>query len=156
VKGRSVAAMYWRRHDKNKQHFLGEWFYTGDLYVADRDGFLTHMGRADDLIKSAGAWVSPVEVESAILSHPAVLECAVVQGYTQEGLGRPKAFVVLKDGYSPNEELAEEIRRKVAESIGSGFKTPAWVVFVDDLPKTATGKIQRFKLRETKSESDSS
>ncbi|MEM3168801.1 MAG: benzoate-CoA ligase family protein [Nitrososphaerota archaeon] len=150
VKGKSMAAMYWRRHEKTKEHFLGEWFYTGDLYVADRDGYLTHMGRADDLIKSGGAWVSPVEVESAILSHPAVLECAVVQGYTPEGIGRPKAYVVLKDGYSAGEALAEEIKGHVQQKLGVGFKVPAWVEFVTELPKTATGKIQRYKLREVR------
>jgi benzoate-CoA ligase len=150
VKGGSIAAMYWRRHEKTKEHFLGEWFYTGDLYVADQEGFLTHMGRADDLIKSGGAWVSPVEVESAILSHPSVLECAVVQAYTDEGIGRPKAYVVLKDSYSPDERLAEELKRHVFEKLGAGYKVPQWVVFVNELPKTATGKIQRYKLRESR------
>jgi len=148
VKGGSVAAMFWRRHEKTKEHFLGEWFYTGDIYMADEKGFLTHLGRADDLIKSAGAWVSPLEVESAILTHPSVLECAVVQAYTEEGLGRPKAYVVLKDGYEPSVALADEIGKKAAEVLKAGYKIPSWIVFVKDLPKTATGKIQRYKLRE--------
>ncbi|MCS7094446.1 MAG: benzoate-CoA ligase family protein [Thaumarchaeota archaeon] len=148
VKGGSVAAMYWRRYEKTREHFLGEWFYTGDLYVADEEGYFVHMGRADDLIKSGGVWVSPVEVESAILSHHAVVECAVVQAYTPDGLGRPKAHVVLKAGYSASDELAEEIKRHVMMRLGVGYKVPAWVIFTSDLPKTPTGKIQRFKLRE--------
>ncbi|MDW8041611.1 MAG: benzoate-CoA ligase family protein [Nitrososphaerota archaeon] len=150
VKGGSTAAMYWRRHEKTKEHFLGEWFYTGDLYVADTEGFLKHVGRADDLIKSGGVWVSPVEVESAILSHPAVLECAVVQGYTADGLGRPKAYVVLKSGYAGSDELADEIKKHVLDKLGASYKAPTWVIFTGDLPKTPTGKIQRFKLREVR------
>ena len=148
VKGDSIAALYWRKHEKTKKAFLGEWFFTGDSYYMDEDGFFWHVGRTDDLIKSAGAWVSPVEVEGALLKHPAVLECAVVQGYTEEGIGRPKAYVVLKTGYQPSEQLEKELKDTVYKNLGVGFKVPSWIVFVNELPKTATGKIQRFKLRE--------
>ncbi|HIQ30322.1 MAG TPA: benzoate-CoA ligase family protein [Candidatus Caldiarchaeum subterraneum] len=148
VKGDSIAALYWRKHEKTKRAFLGEWFFTGDSYYMDEDGFFWHVGRTDDLIKSAGAWVSPVEVEGALLKHPAVLECAVVQGYTEEGIGRPKAYVVLKSEYQPSEELEKELKENAHKNLGVGFKVPTWIVFVKELPKTATGKIQRYKLRE--------
>jgi benzoate-CoA ligase len=147
VKGDSIAAFYWNKHEKTKKTFLGEWIDTGDLYYMDEDGYLWHAGRSDDLIKSAGMWVSPVEVEGVLMKHPAVLKCAVVQSYTLEGVGRPKAFVVLKEGYKPSPELENVLKEFVKSQLAS-FKQPGWIEFVSDLPETATGKIQRFKLRE--------
>ena len=148
VKGNSMAAMYWKRCEKTREQFLGEWFFTGDLCIADEEGFITHISRTDDAIKSGGAFVSPVEIESALYTHPAVLECAVVQAYTQDGIGRPKAYVVLKEGYEPSEVLSNEIKEYVYKILRTGHKVPAWIVFTTELPKTASGKIQRFKLRE--------
>lgn len=148
VKGESTAALYWRKHEKTRKTFLGEWYDTGDAYYVDEDGYFWHAGRMDDLIKSGGIWVSPVEVESALLKHPAVLEAAVVQGYTEAGTGRPKAFVVLKEGYTPSQGLIQELREKVRAELGAGYKVPSSIEFVRELPKTPTGKIQRYKLRD--------
>jgi len=148
VKGDSIAALYWRKHDKTKKSFVGEWFDTGDSYYMDDDGFFWHVGRTDDLIKSGGIWVSPVEVEGALLKHQAVLECAVIQSYTDEGVGRPKAYVVLKEGYTRSEKLEAELKDTARSHLKASYKVPTWIEFVAELPKTATGKIQRFKLRD--------
>jgi len=148
IKGDSIAALYWQQHEKTKATIIGEWIDTGDLYVVDRDGYFWWSGRADDLIKSAGAWVSPIEVEQAILGHPAVAGAAVVQSYTDDGIGRPKAYVQLRSGYSPSKELEEEILRLAGEKLKASYKVPGWVEFVDALPTTATGKTQRYKLRQ--------
>jgi benzoate-CoA ligase len=147
VKGDSIAALYWEKHEKTKKAFLGEWFDTGDMYVRDEDGFWTHVGRADDLIKTRGLWVSPVEVESALLKHPAVEFCAVVQGYDENRVGIVKAFVVISKDYTPSDELEEELRSFLKSSGLKGYKIPESFEFVDELPMTATGKIQRYKLR---------
>jgi benzoate-CoA ligase family len=152
VKGDSIAALYWQQHEKTKATIIGEWIDTGDLYVVDRDGYFWWSGRADDLIKSAGAWVSPIEVEQAILGHPAVAGAAVVQSYTDDGIGRPKAYVQLRPGYSPSKELEEEILRLAGEKLKASYKVPGWIEFVDALPTTATGKIQRYKLRQIEME----
>lgn len=152
VKGDSLAAMYWRKHEKTKKTFIGEWFDTGDSYYMDEDGFFWHAGRTDDLIKSAGAWVSPVEVESVLIKHPAVLECAVVQSYTKDGIGRPKAFVVLKEKFQPSPELEAELKELVRRELLEPYRVPYWVEFTSELPKTPTGKIQRFKLRDMERE----
>ena len=125
--------------------------FTGDKYYVDEDGYYWHAGRSDDMLKVGGIWVSPVEVESTLISHPAVLECAVVAYNDASNLVKPKAFVVLKDGHTASDDLATELiaycREKMAE-----YKRPRMIEFVKELPKTATGKIQRFKMREQKSE----
>jgi benzoate-CoA ligase len=145
IKGDSIAAYYWNKHDATKRTFQGEWIRTGDKYRVDEDGYYWYAGRANDMLKVGGIWVSPTEVESAIIEHPRVLECAVVGQADAEGLIKPKAFVVLKDGQA-DEGLAEEIQEFVKGRIAP-YKYPRWVEFVPELPKTATGKIQRFKLR---------
>lgn len=144
IKGRSAAAFYWRKYDRSRQTMLGEWMVTGDKYYVDADGYYHYCGRADDMIKCGGQWISPVEVESALISHPAVLESAVVGREDSDRLIKPHAFVVLKQGCAPpsEEELRNFLKRQIA-----GFKIPRWFEFVAELPKTATGKIQRFKLR---------
>jgi len=147
VKGDSIAAFYWEKHEKTKKAFLGEWFDTGDMYIRDEEGFWTHVGRADDLIRTRGLWVSPVEVESALLKHPAVELCAVVQGYDENRVGIVKAFVVLSQDFSPSEELENELRSFLREAGLKGYKIPESFEFVSELPMTATGKIQRYKLR---------
>jgi benzoate-CoA ligase len=146
VKGDSAAAFYWNRHQQSKQTFLGEWVKTGDRYRRDTDGYFWHAGRADDMLKVGGIWVSPIEVENALLAHPAVLECAVVGARDLDDMVKPKAYVVLKDGISPSVECARQLQAFVKEAIAP-FKYPRWIEFVPELPKTATGKIQRFKLR---------
>ncbi len=146
VRGDSAAAFYWNRHQQSKQTFLGEWVRTGDRYRRDADGYFWHAGRDDDMLKVGGIWVSPIEVENALLAHPAVLECAVVGARDRDDMVKPKAYVVLKDGIPPSAECARELQVFVKEAIAP-FKYPRWIEFVPELPKTATGKIQRFKLR---------
>jgi acyl-coenzyme A synthetase/AMP-(fatty) acid ligase len=128
-----------------KRTIQGEWIRTGDKYHVDADGFYWYDGRSDDMLKVGGIWVSPTEVEATIMEHERVLECAVVGVADSDGLIKPKAFVVLKDG-SAADGLAEDIQGFVKGRIAP-YKYPRWVEFVDELPKTATGKIQRFKLR---------
>jgi len=147
VKGETAALFYLHQYEKSQKTFRGEWLYTGDKYYVDEDGYYWHAGRSDDMLKVGGIWVSPVEVESTLLSHPAVLECAVVGHPDQANLIKPKAFVVLKEGYTASEELANELIQHCREHMAD-YKRPRWIEFVDELPKTATGKIQRFRLRE--------
>jgi benzoate-CoA ligase len=147
VKCDSLCAGYWNQHEKTKNTFVGHWFRTGDKYRQDQDGFFWHAGRTDDLFKVHGLWLSPAEVESALIAHPAVLEAAVIARDDDAGLAKPAAYVVLKAESVPNERLARELQDFVAERIG-GYKRPRWIEFLHELPKTATGKLQRFKLRE--------
>ncbi len=146
VKGDSSAPYYWRNHKKTQSTMLGEWINTGDKYWVDGEGYYHYAGRSDDMFKVGGIWVSPFEVESALMEHDAVRECAVVCAPDDENLLKPKAFVVLAKGTEPGEELAEELKRFVKESIAP-YKYPRWVEFIKKLPKTSTGKIQRYKLR---------
>ena len=125
----------------------GEWINTGDKYYVDKDGFYWCAGRGDDMLKVGGIWVSPVEVENCMSKHPAVFECAVVGSADKDGLAKPKAFVVLREGFVPSDELAQELKQWVLDRIAK-FKYPRWVEFVEQLPKSSTGKIQRFKLRQ--------
>jgi benzoate-CoA ligase len=146
IKGDSTAAYYWNKHEKTKYAMRGEWFYTGDTYYQDEDGYFWYAGRGDDMLKVGGIWVSPVEVESTLVEHEAVLECAVVGAPDEKGLIKTKSFVVLRRGYEASAELAKELQEFVKGKIAP-YKYPRWVEFVKELPKTATGKIQRFKLR---------
>jgi benzoate-CoA ligase len=146
IKGDSAAACYWNKHQKTKETMLGEWVKTGDKYYQDPDGCFWYCGRSDDMLKVGGIWVSPVEVENALIGHPAVLECAVVGTRDTDDLVKPKAYVVLKEGYEPSEAMAEELKEYVKETIAP-YKYPRWIEFTPELPKTATGKIQRFRLR---------
>lgn len=146
VRGDSAAAFYWNQHQQSKGTFNGEWVRSGDRYSRDADGYFWYAGRSDDMLKVGGIWVSPIEVENALLGHPEVLECAVVGTTDGNGMVKPKAFVVLKDGVPPTPERAEQLKVFVKEAIAP-FKYPRWVEFVTELPKTSTGKIQRFKLR---------
>jgi benzoate-CoA ligase len=147
VKGDSTMACYWNRPDKTSEVLDGPWIATGDKYYVDEDGFFWYCGRVDDMLKVGGIWVSPIEVESALIAHDAVLEAAVVGHLDADRLIKPKAFVVLKDPGSASEGLAEELREFVRARIAP-YKRPWWIEFVSVLPKTATGKIQRYKLRE--------
>ncbi len=147
VKGESVALAYLHQYYRSKQTFRGEWLFTGDKYRRDEDGYYWHAGRSDDMMKVGGIWVSPVEVESTLISHDKVLECAVVEERDQDDLVKPKAYVVLNEGVKPGDELAGELIEYCRENM-AGYKRPRWIEFVEELPKTATGKVQRFKLRE--------
>lgn len=146
VNGPSAADGYWNQREKSRSTFEGQWTRTGDKYQLREDGRLTYCGRTDDMFKVSGIWVAPFEIEQALISHPAVLEAAVVSARDGDGLEKPKAFVVLKPGAS-RDGLAEALKEHVKESIGK-WKYPRWIEFMDELPKTATGKIQRFKLRD--------
>jgi len=145
VDGYSSAIGYWNQRKKSRTAFEGRWTRTGDKYFCDDEGYYHICGRTDDMFKVSGIWVSPFEVEAALISHPAVLEAGVVAEADEDGLTKPKAFVVLKDGVSPD-GLFDELKEHVKVKIGK-WKYPRWIAFVDALPKTATGKIQRFKLR---------
>ena len=146
VNGASAASCYWNQRDKTRQTFEGVWTRTGDKYERRPDGRLVYCGRTDDMFKVSGIWLSPFEVEGALVSHPAVLEAAVVAKRDADGLEKPQAFIVLQD--APAEaDLAETLKTYVKDRIGK-WKYPRWIEVVEELPKTATGKIQRFKLRE--------
>ena len=147
VKGDSIMASYWNKHEKTKSTLHGHWIETGDKYYQDQDGYFWYCGRGDDMLKVGGIWVSPVEVENTLVGHPAVLEAAVVGHEDEERLVKPKAFVVLKDGHSPSPALEADLKAFVKDKIAP-YKYPRWIEFVSELPKTATGKIQRFKLRQ--------
>ena len=146
VSGPTAADGYWNQRERSRKTFVGTWTATGDKYRLDQDGYYHYCGRADDLFKVSGIWVSPFEVESALLGHPAVLEAAVVGKEDIDGLTKPKAFVVLRPQYQPTEALFDELRAQVKTKAGP-WKYPRWIVALAELPKTATGKIQRFKLR---------
>ncbi len=142
VRGESIALGYWHRTDASRQVFQGEWLVTGDTYVRDAEGYYTCLGRNSDMLKAGGIWVSPAEVESRLLEHPSVREAAVVGVADADGLDKPVAVVVVAPG-TDEDDLVAWCREGLAH-----FKAPRQVVFVDDLPKTATGKLQRFKVRD--------
>jgi benzoate-CoA ligase family protein len=146
VKGDSTMAYYWNKHEKTKETLFGPWIHTGDKYRQDEDGYFWYAGRADDMLKVGGIWVSPIEVEATLVRHPAVLEAAVVGHEDTDRLVKPKAFVVLKEPGAAGPGLAEELKGFVKDKIAP-YKYPRWIEFVPDLPKTATGKVQRFRLR---------
>jgi 4-hydroxybenzoate-CoA ligase len=150
VSGPSAAEGYWNQRDKSRGTFGGAWTRTGDKFVRDHDGRYTYCGRADDMFKVSGVWVSPFEVESALISHPAILEAAVIPHADADGLLKPKAYVVLKN-VEARGDLDAALREHVKTTVGP-WKYPRWIEVLDSLPKTATGKIQRFKLREMDAE----
>jgi len=145
MSGESLAAGYWNKHEKTKAAFVGEWYRTGDKYLVDPDGYYIYQGRADDLLRVGANWVSPLEVESCLLEHPAVAECAVVGSRDRDGLEKPRAFVVLQPG-AWADGLEETLRAHVRARL-QPFKAPRWITVVAELPKTATGKVQRYRLR---------
>ena len=146
VSGPTAALAYWNNREKTRGTFQGLWTRCGDKYSVDADGYYVYAGRSDDMLKVSGIYVSPVEVESALITHPAVLEAAVIGKSDEEKLIKPIAFVVLKNGQSPTDALAGELQQHVKSRLAP-YKYPRWIEFIDELPKTATGKIQRFKLR---------
>jgi benzoate-CoA ligase len=147
VKGDSTCAEYWNKHERTKDTIEGHWIRTGDKYSQDADGFLWYAGRGDDMLKVGGIWVSPVEVENALVEHAAVQEAAVVGRQDHDQLVKPQAYVVCAPGFSGSPDLAKELQDFVRSKLAE-YKRPRWVEFVAELPKTGTGKTQRFKLRQ--------
>ena len=147
VCGPTAANGYWNNRLKTRSTFLGEWTRSGDKYYRDEEGYYVYAGRSDDMLKVSGIYVSPIEVESTLMSHEAVLEVAVIAKEDPDQLIKPAAYVVLKNGYEGGEEMSAALKQHVKNHLAP-YKYPRWFKFVDELPKTATGKIQRFKLRE--------
>lgn len=146
IKGDSAAACYWNKHNKTKSTMLGEWVNTDDKYMMDEEGYFYYIGRTNDMLKVGGIWVSPIEVEACLIEHPAVLECAVVGAMDDKNLIKPKAFIVVKRGFTGDDQLVKDLKEYVKKTLAH-YKYPRWIEFVDDLPKTATGKLKRFELR---------
>ncbi|MCP4009936.1 MAG: benzoate-CoA ligase family protein [Proteobacteria bacterium] len=146
ISGPTAAVCYWNELKKSRGTFVGEWVRSGDKYSQDENGYYVYAGRSDDMLKVSGIYVSPIEVESSLITHEAVLEAAVVGHEDENNLIKPAAYVVLNEGVNPGEDLKLELKEHV-KSLLAPYKYPRWFHFVEDLPKTATGKIQRFKLR---------
>ena len=146
IRGDSTCAFYWNQHEKTKNTIEGQWIRTGDKYYQDAEGYFFYAGRSDDMLKVSGVWVSPIEIESVLIEHPAVAEAAVVGREDQDQLIKPAAYVVLPEGTAADTQLARELQDFVAQRLAA-YKRPGWVEFLPQLPKTATGKLQRFKLR---------
>jgi len=146
INGPTSAAGYWNNLEKSRATFQGPWTRSGDKYSVNPDGYYVYSGRSDDMLKVGGIYVSPIEVEAALVTHPAVLEAAVIGKADETELVKPVAYIVLKNGLTASEALAEELRQHVKSRLAP-YKYPRWIEFIDELPKTATGKIQRFKLR---------
>ncbi len=147
VRGPSAGEGYWNQRTKSRNTFVGEWTHTGDKYRRDEDGYYYYCGRTDDMFKVSGMWVSPFDVEAALVSHEAVLEAAVIGKADADGLIKPKAFIVLKNGYAADNGLLETLKAHVKDRAGP-WKFPRWIELREGLPRTATGKIQRFILRD--------
>jgi benzoate-CoA ligase family protein len=147
VRSDSTCSHYWNQHEKSKGTIEGHWIRTGDKYCRDADGYFWYAGRSDDMLKCSGVWVSPIEIESVLIEHPAVQEAAVIGREDDDQLLKPAACVVLKNGAEGTPGLAHELQEFVVSRLPV-FKRPRWVEFFDELPKTATGKLQRYKLRE--------
>jgi benzoate-CoA ligase len=145
VSGPTMAAAYWNNREKTRTTFLGEWMRTGDKYRRAADGNLVYCGRSDDMLKVGGIWVSPMEVESVLIAHPAILEAAVIPSCDENGLTKPKACIVLKDGFGDGDALAQELQEFVKTRLAP-YKYPRYIEFMTELPKTATGKLQRYLL----------
>lgn len=146
IRSDAVCAGYWNQHEKSKDTFQGQWLHTGDKYYQDEDGYFWYAGRSDDMLKVNGLWVSPIEIENALLEHPAVREAAVVGCQDDDQLLKPAAYIVLGDRSLGSPDLARQLQDHVAASLAP-YKRPFWVEFLPELPKTATGKVQRFMLR---------
>ena len=146
VRGDSTMALYWNKHEATKAALKGDWIRTGDKYAQDADGYYVHGGRSDDMIKAGGIWVSPIEVEAALIRHPSVVECAVIAVDDEDGLHKPHAYVVLRQGIAADETITRELREFVKEFLAP-YKVPKSIRVVSELPKTATGKLKRFELR---------
>jgi benzoate-CoA ligase family protein len=150
VKGEANSPYYWNKHEQTKKTMQGEWLKTGDTYYCDAQGYYWYCGRSDDMLKVGGLWVSPIEIENTLMEHPSVLEAAVIGDQDADGLIKPKAYVLLKGEFKASDSLRTDLQSYVKAKLAP-YKYPRWVEFVEDLPKTVTGKIQRFRLRANKS-----
>ena len=148
IKGDSAALCYWNAHEKSKETFAGDWCTSGDQFHVDTRGYYWYHGRTDDMLKVSGVYVAPAEIENCLLQHEAILECAVVGHESQEGLVKPKAFVVLRESFQESDQLADDIKQFVKTRIAV-YKYPRWVEFVSSLPKNDRGKIDRRQLKAT-------
>jgi len=146
ISGPTSAPFYWNQRERSRATFLGPWTRSGDKYKQDADGYFTYCGRTDDMLKVGGIYVSPFEVEAALMTHESVLEAAVIGDADEQKLIKPRAYVVVKPGVRPDPALAEALQEHVRSRLAR-YKYPRWIEFIEELPKTATGKIQRFKLR---------
>ena len=146
IRSELAAKYYWNKPEKTAETMVDGWLNTGDTYREDPDGYLIYDGRSDDMLKVGGIWCSPVEIESCLVGHPAVLEAAVVGHADADSLIKPKAIVVLKQAGDGGAALTDELMALCKKTLAP-YKYPRWVEYVPELPKTATGKIQRFKLR---------
>lgn len=146
IKGDSAALCYWNVHEKSKETFAGDWCTTGDQFHVDEAGYYWYHGRTDDMLKVSGVYVAPGEIENCLLQHEAVLECAVIGHDVGDGLVKPKAFIVLRDGYDPGAQREEEIKGFVKSTLAL-YKYPRWIEFVASLPKNDRGKIDRKSLK---------
>ena len=153
VKGESNALCYWNNPEKTSTTMVGEWLNTGDMYYVDAEGYYVNAGRGDDMLKVGGMWCSPIEIESRLLAHPKVREAAIVGRDDDAGLVKPAAYIVLVDPNDGNDATARDLQQFCKATL-AGFKYPRWFYFVREIPKTVTGKIQRFKLRQLRSDQD--
>jgi benzoate-CoA ligase family protein len=147
IKGQSIATLYWNQPEKTAATMKGEWIDTGDTYIRDNDGWFTYCGRSDDMIKVGGIWGSPAEIEARLIEHPSVLEAAVVGRDDDDELTKPEAFIILNDPADAGDALSKVLSEHCKSGLAR-YKYPRWIHFVEELPKTGTGKIQRFKLRQ--------
>ena len=148
IRGASTAAYYWNNPEKTASTMLGDdWLDTGDTYIRDAEGYYTYCGRSDDMLKVGGIWCSPIEIEAQLVSHPKVLEVAIVGAPDPSNLIKPEAYVVLKQGADASDALSAELMQHCKSRLAP-YKFPRQIHFVTELPKTATGKIQRFRLRQ--------
>ena len=147
IRGDSTSPFYWNNPDRTAQTMVDGWLNTGDTYCQDPDGYFIYCGRSDDMMKVGGIWCSPVEIESRLIEHSSVLEAAVVGRPDEYELIKPEAFVVLNDPANAGDALAQDLLEHCKDGLAR-YKYPRWINFVEDLPKTATGKIQRYKLRQ--------
>ena len=147
ISGDSTARCYWNNAERTATTMVDGWLNTGDTYRRDAQGYFYYCGRSDDMLKVGGIWCSPFEIESKLIEHPDVVEAAVVGRLDQEGLIKPEAFVILKEGKTGSDAFAGELM-ELCKSGLAPYKYPRWINFVAELPKTATGKIQRFLLRQ--------
>lgn len=146
IKGDSAALCYWNAHQKSKETFAGDWCTTGDQFHVDEEGYYWYHGRTDDMLKVSGIFVAPAEIENCLLQHDAVLECAVIGHDGGDGLVKPRAFIVLREGHSPSEQLDASIKEFVKATIAP-YKYPRWIEFVSSLPKNDRGKVDRKSLK---------
>ncbi len=147
IKGDSAALCYWSAHEKSKETFAGDWCTTGDQFHVDNEGYYWCHGRTDEMLKVSGVFVAPAEIENCLLQHQAVVECAVIGHDAGDGLVKPKAYIVLREGHGPSDELAAEIKQFVKSQIAV-YKYPRWIEFLASLPKNDRGKIDRMKLKD--------